>query len=545
VLFIGTYIATCGFDKTVSVFDFFSGELITQVSGHSELITGVKFSPDGRHLVTIGGDGCIFMWRVADSLVKTMQDRLMELMTNAQRRDVKAAAAVRKSVVGSAQAHLEAPPPLPAPSHGLPAQPQAASRAMPPIPSSPALIEGSRASGSGMPRSRWAERVEQDHGYELFGKKIDPAAAPPDRNKFTLELTETTRANIAAPAASAAEAVDTEESAVTGVGLGSSTRRGDALEAEDDVMQSALSGSDTEDEGDGSEMFKPVKGSADTAEDYISDFEAPSTDAAGHGPGLDMPVEDLDNWLESMVSGCMTSQCADVLNVLHVELPQIRSEGKLAPAAAEPIPDLPAAPPMAAAEEPKRVHNRRVVNKATGEVSSRPIPAAGSADGGDMLQQSLSSAYFLNLRNRPAAVTVGERHPSEQPRFTASSAAAASEAESPAQAMERRKRETAAALAQMQGRLRVMGILEPTQRAEPDAEEDPSPFPANVSTRSPQSKAETVASTPKPDDDGYDTASTASEPDSGADNSSSQLDQSTLIVNEISQKAADYRRVLK
>jgi hypothetical protein len=200
---------------------------------------------------------------------------------------------------------------------------------------------------------------------------------------------------------------------------------------------------------------------------------------------------------------------------------------------------------MAAAEEPKRVHNRRVVNKATGEVSSRPIPAAGSADGGDMLQQSLSSAYFLNLRNRPAAVTVGERHPSEQPRSTTSSAAAAAEAESPAQAMERRKRETAAALAQMQGRLRVMGILEPTQRAEPDAEEDPSPFAANVSTRSPQSKAETVASTPKPDDDGYDTASTASEPDSGADNSSSQLDQSTLIVNEISQKAADYRRVLK
>lgn len=92
------YIATCAFDRTISIFDFFSGELVAQVSGHSELITGLKFSPDGRLLVSIGGDGCIMVWRVADSLVKAMQDRLVELLTSAQRRNIKAVAAVEKSL---------------------------------------------------------------------------------------------------------------------------------------------------------------------------------------------------------------------------------------------------------------------------------------------------------------------------------------------------------------------------------------------------------------------------------------------------------------
>jgi len=97
----GMYIATCAFDRTISIFDFFSGELVAQVSGHSELITGLKFSPDGRLLVSIGGDGCIMVWRVADSLVKAMQDRLVELLSSAQRRNMKAVAAVEKSLKNS------------------------------------------------------------------------------------------------------------------------------------------------------------------------------------------------------------------------------------------------------------------------------------------------------------------------------------------------------------------------------------------------------------------------------------------------------------
>jgi len=86
----GTYICACGFDKMIHVLDFFSGEVIFQVPAHSELITGVKFSPDGRYIFSIGGDGCIMQWKLGDILVRAMQDRLMELYSKAQRKDSKA-----------------------------------------------------------------------------------------------------------------------------------------------------------------------------------------------------------------------------------------------------------------------------------------------------------------------------------------------------------------------------------------------------------------------------------------------------------------------
>ena len=40
----GLYAATCSFDKYIRLFDFYSGECIAKVSGHSELVTGVRFS---------------------------------------------------------------------------------------------------------------------------------------------------------------------------------------------------------------------------------------------------------------------------------------------------------------------------------------------------------------------------------------------------------------------------------------------------------------------------------------------------------------------
>jgi hypothetical protein len=62
-----------------------------------------------------------------------------------------------------------------------------------------------------------------------------------------------------------------------------------------------------------------------------------------------------------------------------------------------------------AAEDEKKVIKRRVINKATGEVTARPVPAAaaaatatttGAAAGriNDPLNKSLSSAFFQNLR---------------------------------------------------------------------------------------------------------------------------------------------------
>ncbi len=75
----GMFVACSAFDKTLNLFDFFSGELLAQVTGHSEVVTGVRFSLDGRHIISIGGDGCIMVWKLSDSLVTAMQDRLVEL----------------------------------------------------------------------------------------------------------------------------------------------------------------------------------------------------------------------------------------------------------------------------------------------------------------------------------------------------------------------------------------------------------------------------------------------------------------------------------
>jgi hypothetical protein len=50
------------------------------------LITSVKFSPDGKNLISVGGDGCILVWEIAEHLVEAMQDRLVELYAVAERK---------------------------------------------------------------------------------------------------------------------------------------------------------------------------------------------------------------------------------------------------------------------------------------------------------------------------------------------------------------------------------------------------------------------------------------------------------------------------
>lgn len=75
----GLFIATAAFDKWIRIFDFYSGNCIGKVAGHSELVTGVKFTLDGRRLISIGADGCIFVWRLAPELTAAMQERLTEM----------------------------------------------------------------------------------------------------------------------------------------------------------------------------------------------------------------------------------------------------------------------------------------------------------------------------------------------------------------------------------------------------------------------------------------------------------------------------------
>ena len=72
----GRFIATSSTDKTLSIVDYSTGEVIATASGHSELITGLKFSPNGRNLISVSGDGCIFVWKLHSDIANNISEKL-------------------------------------------------------------------------------------------------------------------------------------------------------------------------------------------------------------------------------------------------------------------------------------------------------------------------------------------------------------------------------------------------------------------------------------------------------------------------------------
>ena len=64
--------ATSCTDKSLSVYDYHTGELMASMCGHSELVTGLAFN-DSRHLISVSGDSCVFVWRLPSEIVATMQ----------------------------------------------------------------------------------------------------------------------------------------------------------------------------------------------------------------------------------------------------------------------------------------------------------------------------------------------------------------------------------------------------------------------------------------------------------------------------------------
>ena len=51
----GVYLATSCTDKTLAIYDFHSGECMATMFGHSELVTGLKFTNDCKHLISVSG----------------------------------------------------------------------------------------------------------------------------------------------------------------------------------------------------------------------------------------------------------------------------------------------------------------------------------------------------------------------------------------------------------------------------------------------------------------------------------------------------------
>lgn len=48
----------------------------------TEVVTGMKFTNDCKHMITVSGDSCIFVWRLAPELTISMRQRLSDLKQN-------------------------------------------------------------------------------------------------------------------------------------------------------------------------------------------------------------------------------------------------------------------------------------------------------------------------------------------------------------------------------------------------------------------------------------------------------------------------------
>ncbi|KAF6208405.1 hypothetical protein GE061_016861 [Apolygus lucorum] len=74
----GIFVATSCTDKTLCIYDYYSGECMATMSGHSELVTGLRFTQDCTRLISASGDGCVLVWSIPHDMVVTMQARLSQ-----------------------------------------------------------------------------------------------------------------------------------------------------------------------------------------------------------------------------------------------------------------------------------------------------------------------------------------------------------------------------------------------------------------------------------------------------------------------------------
>ncbi|XP_068441893.1 WD repeat-containing protein 62 [Clinocottus analis] len=71
----GSYLATSCSDKNITIFDYESGECVASLFGHAEIVTCMRFSQDCRHLITVSGDSCVFVWRLDSHMTSSMRKR--------------------------------------------------------------------------------------------------------------------------------------------------------------------------------------------------------------------------------------------------------------------------------------------------------------------------------------------------------------------------------------------------------------------------------------------------------------------------------------
>lgn len=65
-------------DRHIRVYDLTEGNLVCTLSGHSEVVTAIKFTRDFTRLISVAGDGCIFIWSLAPEMTIAMKKSYSE-----------------------------------------------------------------------------------------------------------------------------------------------------------------------------------------------------------------------------------------------------------------------------------------------------------------------------------------------------------------------------------------------------------------------------------------------------------------------------------
>ncbi|KAL2250433.1 UNVERIFIED_CONTAM: WD repeat-containing protein 62 [Sesamum indicum] len=74
-----SYLACSYSDRCICMYDYVTGKMVAQAAGHSDHITGIVFLPDCKHLVSVGADGCIFVWKLPALLSSRTLQRTKEV----------------------------------------------------------------------------------------------------------------------------------------------------------------------------------------------------------------------------------------------------------------------------------------------------------------------------------------------------------------------------------------------------------------------------------------------------------------------------------
>uniref|UniRef100_A0A672NFF0 WD repeat domain 62 n=1 Tax=Sinocyclocheilus grahami TaxID=75366 RepID=A0A672NFF0_SINGR len=75
----GMFLATSCSDKNICIFDYESGECVATLFGHSEIVTGMKFSQDCSLILGfVCVSSCVFVWRLDSQMTNSMRKRLAE-----------------------------------------------------------------------------------------------------------------------------------------------------------------------------------------------------------------------------------------------------------------------------------------------------------------------------------------------------------------------------------------------------------------------------------------------------------------------------------